>query len=200
MLLALLAVPALASSYWLLIMTGVAIYSIVTLGLGLLIGRVGMVSLCQFVLLAIGAWVSLRLSYALSLPFPVLILAAGAITGAIGMLIGLPALRLSGLYLALVTREDTLAELARLAAVGARRRERLAFLLLEAAIPAVIGGIIGWIVGGLVVGALASWSGVDPVAVIVGTLLSPGALLAMLVVLLVAVTVVVSHTFVGPGP
>ena len=42
-------------------MTGVVIYSIVTLGLGLLIGRVGMVSLCQFVLLAVGAWVALRL-------------------------------------------------------------------------------------------------------------------------------------------
>ena len=53
------------------------IYSIVTLGLGLLIGRVGLVSLCQFVLLAIGAWVALRLDYATSIPFPVLVLIAG---------------------------------------------------------------------------------------------------------------------------
>ena len=36
-------------------------------------------------------------------PFPLLVLVAGLITGAIGMLIGLPALRLSGLYLALIT-------------------------------------------------------------------------------------------------
>ena len=95
--------PAVLNSYWLQIMTTVAIYSILTLGLGLLIGRVGMVSLCQFLLLAVGAWVALRLSYATSLPFPVLVLLAGVITGVIGTLIGLPALRLSGLYLALIT-------------------------------------------------------------------------------------------------
>jgi branched-chain amino acid transport system permease protein len=95
--------PGLLNSYWLLVMTSVVIYSVVTLGLGLLIGRVGMVSLCQFLLLAIGAWVALRLSYATDLPFPVLLLIAGVVTGVIGTLIGLPALRLSGLYLALIT-------------------------------------------------------------------------------------------------
>ena len=99
----LFALPALLDSYWLQVMTGVVIYSIVTLGLGLLIGRVGMVSLCQFVLLGIGAWVALRLGYATDLPFPVLVILAGLITGVIGTLIGLPALRLSGLYLALIT-------------------------------------------------------------------------------------------------
>ena len=49
---AFVAVPAFLDSYWLLVMTGVVIYSIITLGLGVLIGRVGMVSLCQFVLVA----------------------------------------------------------------------------------------------------------------------------------------------------
>ena len=62
-----------------------------------------MVSLCQFLLVAIGAWVALRLHYATSIPFPLLLLIAGVITGLIGTLIGLPALRLSGLYLALIT-------------------------------------------------------------------------------------------------
>ena len=98
-----LLLPGLLNSYWLLVMTSVVIYSIVTLGLGLLIGRVGMVSLCQFLLLAIGAWVALRLHYATSIPFPLLLLIAGVVTGLIGTLIGLPALRLSGLYLALIT-------------------------------------------------------------------------------------------------
>jgi branched-chain amino acid transport system permease protein len=100
---ALFVLPALLNSYWMQIMTAVAIYSIVTLGLGLLIGRLGMVSLCQFVLMAAGAWVALRLSYATTIPFPFLILIAGLVTGLIGILIGLPALRLSGLYLALIT-------------------------------------------------------------------------------------------------
>jgi branched-chain amino acid transport system permease protein len=100
---ALFALPSLLDSFWLQIMIAVAIYCILTLGLGLLIGRVGLVSLCQFVLLAIGAWVALRVDYAVSLPFPIMVLIAGVVTGVIGVLIGLPALRLSGLYLALVT-------------------------------------------------------------------------------------------------
>ncbi len=95
--------PALFDTYWLQIATSVVIYSVVTLGLGLLIGRVGMVSLCQIALLAVGAWVALRLDYAVSLPFPILLLIAGLVTGILGVLVGLPALRLSGLYLALIT-------------------------------------------------------------------------------------------------
>ncbi|HKA03394.1 MAG TPA: branched-chain amino acid ABC transporter permease [Acidimicrobiales bacterium] len=100
---ALFGLPPLIDSYWLQIMIAVVVYSILTLGLGLLIGRVGMVSLCQFVLLAVGAWVALRLHYATSIPFPFIVLIAGVVTGLIGVLIGLPALRLSGLYLALIT-------------------------------------------------------------------------------------------------
>ncbi len=100
----LLGLPELLDSFWLQIATSVVIYSVVTLGLGLLIGRVGMVSLCQFALLAIGAWVALRLDYATSaIPFPVLLLLSGLVTGLLGTLIGLPALRLRGLYLALIT-------------------------------------------------------------------------------------------------
>jgi branched-chain amino acid transport system permease protein len=99
-----LVLPLVVSNYWLQIMVSVVIYSIVTMGLGLLIGRVGMVSLCQIPLFAIGAWVALRFSYlSETIPFPVLLLLAGVITGVIGVLIGLPALRLSGLYLALIT-------------------------------------------------------------------------------------------------
>ncbi len=62
-----------------------------------------MISLGQVALLTVGCWVGARLAYATSLPFPLLLLATGAITCAIGVLVGLPALRLSGLYLALIT-------------------------------------------------------------------------------------------------
>src|SRR4029077_738273 len=79
------------------------IYSVVAAGFGLLYGRGGMISLGQVALLSIGCWVGTRLSYATDLPFPVLILLVGAITCAVGVLVGLPALRLSGLYLALIT-------------------------------------------------------------------------------------------------
>ncbi len=100
---ALLVIPSIFSLYYVDAFTQVAIYSIVTLGLGLLVGRVGMVSLGQGAVLAMGAWVSARLLFATSLPFPVVLLAAGLITMVLGTVVGLPALRTSGLYLALIT-------------------------------------------------------------------------------------------------
>jgi len=101
----LLLLPLVLSNFWIQILTSVAIYSIVALSLALLMGRVGLVSLCQIALLAVGGWVALRLGFAFGagLPFPLLLLLSGAITAIIGTLIGLPALRLSGLYLALIT-------------------------------------------------------------------------------------------------
>ena len=101
--LVLFAAPAVVGVYWIKILTAVAIYSVVALGAGLLYGRVGMVSLCQIALLAVGAWAAARLLYATSLPFPLVLVLAGLITGAIGTLVGLPALRISGLHLALIT-------------------------------------------------------------------------------------------------
>ena len=100
---ALFAVPELIGIYWVKILTAAAIYSVVALGLGLLYGRVGMVSLCQIALLAVGAWTATRILYATSLPFPVVLLLAGLVTGVIGTAVGLPALRVSGLHLALIT-------------------------------------------------------------------------------------------------
>ena len=101
--LVLLALPERMSAYWTSVVTQVAIFSVVSLGLGLLIGRVGMVSLGQIAVLALGAWVAARLCFATSLPFPIILLLAGLITMVLGTLVGLPALRLSGLYLALIT-------------------------------------------------------------------------------------------------
>ena len=100
---AIFVLPAMSGSDWITTYTSVAIYSVVALGFGILYGRVGLISLGQVALLTIGCWIGTRLAYATSLPFPFLLLLAGAITCAIGVLVGLPALRLSGLYLALIT-------------------------------------------------------------------------------------------------
>jgi len=100
---ALFVFPATLGGDWINTFTSVAIYSTVAAGLVVLYGRVGMISLGQIAILAIGTWVATRLTFATNLPFPVLLLVTGAITCAIGVLIGLPALRLSGLYLALIT-------------------------------------------------------------------------------------------------
>jgi branched-chain amino acid transport system permease protein len=99
----LLGLPSFTGADWITTFTSVAIYAVAALGFGVLYGRVGLISLGQVALLTIGCWVGARLAYATSLPFPILLLAAGGITCVIGVLVGLPALRLSGLYLALIT-------------------------------------------------------------------------------------------------
>jgi branched-chain amino acid transport system permease protein len=103
LLVGLVALPQLLSLYYIDAMTQVAVYSIVALGLGVLVGRVGLVSLGQVAVLAIGAWVAARLLFATAQPYPLVLLEAGVITMGLGTAIGLPALRLRGLYLALIT-------------------------------------------------------------------------------------------------
>ena len=103
LLLVLFGLPILNSNFWIQVNTQVAVYAITALGLGLLMGRVGLVSLGQIAVLALGAWVGARLLFATGVPFAVVLVMTGLITMVLGTLIGLPALRLSGLYLALVT-------------------------------------------------------------------------------------------------
>ncbi len=103
LLLALFALPPLMTGYYTDTMTQVAIYCIVTLGLGLLVGRVGMYSLGQLAVLIIGAWTAARLLFGTGQPFILVMIEAGLVTMIIGSLITLPALRLRGLYLALIT-------------------------------------------------------------------------------------------------
>src|SRR6185312_12545272 len=86
LLLALFALPPLMSAYYTDTMTQVAIYSIVTLGLGLLVGRVGLYSLGQLAVLTIGAWVGARLLFGTGQPFLLVVIEAGLVTMIIGSL------------------------------------------------------------------------------------------------------------------
>lgn len=99
-----LAIPVLVGSFWLRTFTSASIYALAAVGVGILYGRLGLVSLANYALLGVGAWVSLRLSL-LDSPLPVIvnILIGGIVAAIIGTVVGLPALRLRGLYLALVT-------------------------------------------------------------------------------------------------
>ncbi len=99
----LLLLPSIVSGYYVIALTQVAVYAILALGLGVLVGRVGLVSLGQAAVLALGAWVAARILFATSLPYPLVLLASGMITMVLGTLVGLPALRMRGLYLALIT-------------------------------------------------------------------------------------------------
>jgi branched-chain amino acid transport system permease protein len=102
-LLIVLFVLPLAGNAWTKTFTAAAISAVVAASLGVLYGRVGMISLGQVGMLVVATWIGARLSFATDLPFPVLLLVTGLITTVIGVIVGLPALRLSGLYLALIT-------------------------------------------------------------------------------------------------
>ena len=89
--------------YWLSNFSQAYCMSLAVLGCALLYGQVGLVSLCQWALVGVGGWVSLRVYHSVHPPFFVTILAGGVGASLIGMIWGLPALRMRGLYLALVT-------------------------------------------------------------------------------------------------
>lgn len=62
-----------------------------------------MVSLAQVALMGVGGWVTLRLNHATTLPFEANLLIGAAASSAVGVVLALPALRMRGLYLAMVT-------------------------------------------------------------------------------------------------
>jgi len=82
--------------------TSAAAYVIVFLSLGFLVKTAGQVSLCHAALVAVGAVAFSRLAAA-GVPWPVALLCAGLVTVPVGALVSLPAIRLSGVYLALAT-------------------------------------------------------------------------------------------------
>ncbi|MEO5902188.1 MAG: ABC transporter permease, partial [Ilumatobacteraceae bacterium] len=77
--------------------------AIVCLSFVVLTGYLGQVSLAQLTLVGFSAFLLARASSSWSLPFPVAPIAAVAITTALGILIGLPALRIRGIQMAIVT-------------------------------------------------------------------------------------------------
>lgn len=89
--------------YWLSNFTQAYCMVLAVLGCALLYGQLGLVSLCQWALVGVGGWISLRVYHSFHPPFLVTMLAGGAGASVIGMIWGLPALRMRGLYLALVT-------------------------------------------------------------------------------------------------
>jgi branched-chain amino acid transport system permease protein len=98
----LLAAPWWASEYVLSQLHFIGIYSIVGLGLMLLVGFTGQISLGHAAFLAVGAYTETLLQAA-GWPFWLTLPAAALLAGAVGVIVGLPALRLKGIYLAIAT-------------------------------------------------------------------------------------------------
>ena len=101
--LALVVLPALANPYILYVANIALIYVILAVGLNLLLGYAGQFAFANAALFGIGAYATGLLQVRVGLPFWIAFPAAVAITTLIGLVVALPALRLSGLYLALVT-------------------------------------------------------------------------------------------------
>lgn len=104
----LIALPNFADNYVLYVMSRLFVYVLVALGLNLLTGYTGQVSLGHAAFFAIGAYTAATLAESWRWPSILCVLAAAAFTAGVGYLLGLPCLRLSGLYLAMATLGFTL--------------------------------------------------------------------------------------------
>jgi branched-chain amino acid transport system permease protein len=96
------AAPWLLAEYWLAQMTFVLIYGIVGLGLMLLAGFTGLFSIGHAAFLGVGAYTQAVLTN-MGLPFPIALVFAGLLSAAVGVVVGLPALRVKGIYLGIAT-------------------------------------------------------------------------------------------------
>lgn len=98
------ALPWVVPRYWLHLanLTGIAVVG--ALGLNLLMGYTGQISLGHAAFLAVGAYsAAILLKYFPFIPFPLVILAAGLVASIVGIAAAVPAFRLKGMYLALST-------------------------------------------------------------------------------------------------
>jgi branched-chain amino acid transport system permease protein len=102
LMLLLVAAPWLFAEYWLAQLTFVLIYSIAGLGLMLLAGFTGLFSLGHAAFLGVGAYTQAVLTN-MGLPFPIALACAAGLSAAVGLVVGVPALRVKGIYLGMAT-------------------------------------------------------------------------------------------------
>ena len=100
---AVLVFPFVASPYGLTLANQVAIATVGAIGLNILVGYTGQISLGQGAFMAVGAYSAGLMTLRLGLPWGVSIVLASLLTAAVGVFFGLPSLRLKGLYLAVAT-------------------------------------------------------------------------------------------------
>ena len=99
---ALLVAPWVFPEYWLAQISFVLIYSIAGLGLMLLAGFTGQVSIGHAAFMGVGAYTQAVLT-GMGWPFPIALAAATALSALIGVVVSVPALRVKGIYLGIAT-------------------------------------------------------------------------------------------------
>jgi branched-chain amino acid transport system permease protein len=102
---AFVAVPLVANEYWLqAVLIPFLIYALAALGLNLLTGYAGLLSLGTGGFMAVGAYAAFKLATAFPwLNIIVVFLLAGLVAAGVGLLFGIPSLRIKGFYLAVAT-------------------------------------------------------------------------------------------------
>ncbi|MEE9429040.1 MAG: branched-chain amino acid ABC transporter permease [Paracoccaceae bacterium] len=102
---AFLVVPFIINDYWAnAVLLPFLIYAIAALGLNILTGYTGLVSLGSGGFMAVGAFASYKLMTSFpDVNFAIHVILAGFITAGVGVLFGLPSLRIKGFYLAVAT-------------------------------------------------------------------------------------------------
>jgi branched-chain amino acid transport system permease protein len=102
---AVLVVPLLITDYWeKSILLPFLVYSLIAIGLNILTGYCGQVSLGTGAFMAVGAYAAYKLMTAFpDLNIAIIVLLSGVVTAAVGVVFGLPSLRIKGFYLAVAT-------------------------------------------------------------------------------------------------
>ena len=98
-----IALPLFGSGYQIYLAELILINIVAAIGLNLLTGNCGQISLCHASLMAIGAYTTALLTTRLAVTYALALPAGVVVTTLLGASLGYPARRLSGLYLALVT-------------------------------------------------------------------------------------------------
>jgi branched-chain amino acid transport system permease protein len=95
--------PAALHEYYLSIVNLCSIAVIGALGLNILVGYTGQISIGHGAFMSVGAYTAANLAVRLDAPWPVNLVAGGLVAAAIGAVVGIPSLRIKGLYLAIAT-------------------------------------------------------------------------------------------------
>jgi branched-chain amino acid transport system permease protein len=95
--------PLYLDNYWLGIANLIGITVIAATGLNILVGYCGQLSIGHVGFMAVGAYTSAILSNKLGAPFPLALIASGLMAGAVGIIFGIPSVRVKGFYLAITS-------------------------------------------------------------------------------------------------
>ena len=101
--LAMCAAPFFLHEYYVSIINLVMVATVGALGLNILVGYTGQISIGHAAFMSVGAYTAANLAVRMDLPFWITLPAGGLMAAAVGAVVGIPSLRIRGLYLAIAT-------------------------------------------------------------------------------------------------